>query len=78
MIKKIFCFYSKKIENGYNFQIYPGKIGKKILNNISIKSWKKWIKFQTIYINKNNLNMSNSKHINKIEKKMLNFLFFKK
>ncbi|XZR52896.1 MAG: Fe(2+)-trafficking protein [Enterobacteriaceae bacterium] len=58
--------------------MYPGKLGEKIYKQISKKTWNKWLKFQTIIINENNLNMSNNKDIEKIEYEMLNFFFKKK
>ncbi|XZR53173.1 MAG: oxidative damage protection protein [Enterobacteriaceae bacterium] len=74
-MKKIYCVYFKKLEYGHDLQIYPGKLGIKIFKTISKKAWFKWLKMQTIIINENNLNMSNSKDIKKIENKMINFLF---
>ncbi|WMC20222.1 MAG: oxidative damage protection protein [Enterobacteriaceae bacterium PSpyr] len=76
-MKKIFCLYFKQFKNGFNEQIYPGNLGKKIFKKISKKAWLKWLKIQTILINENNLNMSNIKDFKKIENKMIKFLFKK-
>ncbi|QCI26156.1 oxidative damage protection protein [Buchnera aphidicola] len=76
-MKKIFCQHYQKILEGFEEQFYPGKIGKKIYKNISKKGWKKWIKEQTIFINENNLNMTNQEHIKQVEQHMINFLFHK-
>jgi len=36
---------------------YPGELGKKILDNVSKDGWQKWLEFQTMLINENNLNL---------------------
>jgi len=36
---------------------YPGELGKKILDNVSKQGWQKWLEFQTMLINENNLNL---------------------
>jgi len=36
---------------------YPGELGKKILDNVSKEGWQKWLEFQTMLINENNLNL---------------------
>ncbi|WMC19037.1 MAG: oxidative damage protection protein [Enterobacteriaceae bacterium PSpicST1] len=76
-MKKIFCFYLKKINYKNNFRVYPGKLGEKIFKKISKCAWGKWLKKQTVLINENNFNMSNNKDIKNIEYKMINFLFKK-
>ncbi|WP_343183519.1 oxidative damage protection protein [Buchnera aphidicola] len=75
MKRKIYCYFFKKKLNGLKFQVYPGKLGKKIYNNISKKAWKKWIKKQTKFINENKLNMIHLSDQKKIKKKMKKFLF---
>ncbi|CAL4324616.1 Probable Fe(2+)-trafficking protein [Buchnera aphidicola (Periphyllus testudinaceus)] len=78
MKKKIYCNFFKKKMNGLNYQVYPGKLGKKIYNNISKKAWKKWIKKQTILINEKKLSMLKISDQKIIKKKMKKFLFQKK
>jgi len=36
---------------------YPGMLGKKILDNVSKQGWQKWLDYQTMLINENNLNL---------------------
>lgn len=76
-MKLIFCQYFKKVLEGFEDPFYPGLIGEKIFHNISKKAWNIWMKEQTKFINENNLNMLNNNHIQKVEKYMINFLFFK-
>lgn len=58
--------------------VYPGKLGKKIYQNISKKAWSQWINKQTILINEKKLNMLKLIDQKIIYKKMYNFLFKKK
>ncbi|WP_343152693.1 oxidative damage protection protein [Buchnera aphidicola] len=75
MSKKIFCYYYKQNKKKQNSQIYPGKLGKKIFNEISQCAWEKWINQQTKIINEKKLNMFDINHRKKIETYMINFLF---
>ncbi|CAL4325378.1 oxidative damage protection protein [Buchnera aphidicola] len=77
MSKKIFCSYFQKNKKKQNSQLYPGKLGKKIFDEISQCAWEKWIEKQTKIINEKKLNMFNINHRKKIEAYMLKFLFKK-
>ena len=37
---------------------YPGPLGQKILDNVSKEAWAGWIKFQTMLVNENRLNLA--------------------
>jgi len=75
MSRIIFCTFLKKNHEGQDYQVYPGKLGKKIYNQISKKAWHKWITKQTILINEKKLNMFDIMHQKEIEKEMKFFLF---
>ncbi|WP_422667436.1 oxidative damage protection protein [Buchnera aphidicola] len=75
MNRIIFCQFLQKKSEGQDFQSYPGKLGEKIYKNISKDAWKKWISYQTMFINENKLNMFNFKDRKKIEEEMKLFLF---
>ncbi|CAL4324366.1 oxidative damage protection protein [Buchnera aphidicola] len=77
-MKIVFCKYFKKMLSGFDYQFYPGDLGKKIYNNISKDAWKKWMIEQTKFINENNLNMIKISDYKKVEKHMIYFLFGKK
>lgn len=71
----IYCrFYNKK-KQGLQYPVYPGKIGKKIYENISQKAWNLWITKQTKIINEKKLNMFLKKDQELLQKKMMEFLF---
>lgn len=37
---------------------YPGPLGQKIFENVSKEAWQGWIKFQTMLVNENRLNLA--------------------
>ena len=51
------CILLKKDLEAMDRAPYPGELGKKILNNVSKEGWQKWLEFQTMLINENNLNL---------------------
>ncbi|UDG81465.1 putative Fe(2+)-trafficking protein [Candidatus Profftia lariciata] len=75
MCKKIFCTFLQKEAEQQDFQSYPGKLGKRILNEISKEAWSKWIYKQTILINERKLNMMNAHDRKLLKQKMVSFLF---
>ncbi|CAL4325896.1 Probable Fe(2+)-trafficking protein [Buchnera aphidicola (Protaphis terricola)] len=77
MDRKIFCIFLNKESEGHQSPPYPGKLGKKIYDQISKKAWNQWLIEQTKLINEKKLNMINKKDRKKIEKYMKLFLFKK-
>jgi Fe-S cluster biosynthesis and repair protein YggX len=37
---------------------YPGPLGQRILDNVSKQAWQDWLKFQTMLVNENRLNLA--------------------
>lgn len=54
---------------------YPGELGEKIKNNISLKFWQEWLSLQTMIINENHFSPIDPEHRAIIESKMVEFLF---
>ena len=75
MARTVFCEYLKQDEEGLDFQLYPGELGKRIFNSISKQAWGEWIKKQTRLVNEKKLNMMNAEHRKLLEEEMVNFLF---
>lgn len=71
----IYCLFLKKYAKGLDHICYPGKLGKRIYNNISQEAWEKWIKKQTILINENKLNLMQISDRTILEQEMKKFLF---
>ncbi|CAL4325909.1 oxidative damage protection protein [Buchnera aphidicola] len=75
MHRIIFCTFLKKKSEGQDYPPYPGKLGKKIYNEISKVAWKEWKLQQTKIINEEKLDMFNKNDRKKIEYYMKLFLF---
>lgn len=61
MARKVNCIKLGRDSEGLDFQPYPGELGKKIFENVSKEAWNEWIRLQTMLINENHLNLSDSK-----------------
>jgi Fe-S cluster biosynthesis and repair protein YggX len=60
---------------GLAFQTYPGELGKKIFDNISMQAWQTWLKHQTILINEHRLSPIEPAHRKYLEGEMEKFFF---
>ncbi len=54
---------------------YPGKLGIKILENVSREAWQMWLDHQTMLINENNLNLFEDSSQNYLKEQMEKFFF---
>lgn len=61
MARTVRCIKLGRESEGLDFQPYPGELGKRIFENVSKEAWHEWIKLQTMLINENRLNLSDSK-----------------
>lgn len=75
MSRTIYCTFLKRETEGQDFQFYPGKLGKRIYENISKEAWAQWQTKQTMLINEKKLNMMNVADRKVLEQEMINFLF---
>lgn len=60
---------------GLAFQTYPGDIGKRIFDSISMQAWQKWLAHQTILINEHRLSPIEPAHRKFLESEMEKFFF---
>ena len=58
-----------------SFQTYPGELGKKIFETISMEGWQKWLAHQTILINEHRLSPIEPEHRKFLEEEMEKFFF---
>ena len=56
-MNKVNCIKLNKELEGLDRAPYPGELGKKILESVSKEAWQKWLDYQTMLINENNLNL---------------------
>ncbi|GLX84339.1 putative Fe(2+)-trafficking protein [Thalassotalea loyana] len=75
MTRTVFCQHLKKDDDGLDFQLYPGDVGKRIFDNIGKEAWALWQKKQTMLINEHKMNMMNPDDRAFLEKTMVEFLF---
>lgn len=61
MPKTVHCIKLEREAEGLDFQPYPGELGKRIFEHVSKEAWQEWITLQTMLINENRLNLSDSK-----------------
>ncbi|PTN09449.1 oxidative damage protection protein [Nitrosomonas aestuarii] len=61
MTRTVECIKLGREAEGLDFPPYPGELGKRIYDNISKEAWREWINHQTMIINENRLNLSDSK-----------------
>jgi len=69
------CLLLKEELPGLAFQTYPGELGKKIYDNISMQAWQQWLKHQTILINEHRLSPIEPAHRKFLEEEMEKFFF---
>ena len=75
--RMVYCKLLKKELPGLAFQTYPGELGKKIFENISMEAWQKWMAHQTILINEHRLSPIEPEHRKFLEGEMENYFFGK-
>jgi Fe-S cluster biosynthesis and repair protein YggX len=73
--KKVHCLKLKKQLPGLSEQPMPGKLGEKIVNNISQQAWNEWLAHQTMLINEYRLNLLEPKSRQFLQDEMQSFLF---
>ena len=75
MTRMVHCQMLNKELEGLTFQTWPGKLGKRIYDNISQQAWAQWMKHQTLLINEHRLSPLNPEHRKFIEAEMEKFFF---
>jgi len=70
MARMVNCIKLGKEAQGLDFQPYPGELGKKVFENVSIEAWDSWLSHQTMLINEYRLNPLDPKSRKMIEQEM--------
>ena len=58
MARMVQCVKLGREAEGLERLPYPGPLGQKIFDNVSKEAWQGWIKFQTMLVNENRLNLA--------------------
>jgi Fe-S cluster biosynthesis and repair protein YggX len=73
--RMVFCQKLQKEAPGLPYMPYPGPLGQRIFDSISMEAWQLWLKQQTLIINENRLNVLDPKARTFLETEMQKFLF---
>ncbi len=71
----VFCKKLHKEAPGLVRAPYPGPLGQRIMQEISMEAWQLWLKQQTLLINENRLNVLHPDTRTFLEAEMQKFLF---
>lgn len=69
------CLKLGKELPGLRYKPLPNDLGQRIYDNISQEAWDGWVRFQTMLINENRLNLADPKAREYITKQMENYFF---
>ena len=75
MTRLVHCEKLGKELPGLNAPTYPGELGQKIFNSISMEAWQMWLKHQTMLINEKRLNVMEPESRAYLASEMEKFLF---
>ena len=71
----VYCELMKKELPGLAFQTYPGELGRRIFESISMQAWQKWLTHQTMLINEHRLSPLEPVHRKFLETEMEKYFF---
>ncbi|HOP22737.1 MAG TPA: oxidative damage protection protein [Gammaproteobacteria bacterium] len=74
-MRTINCIKYGENQQGLDYVPYPGELGQKIHNQVSLKFWQEWLQYQIMFINENRLSPINPSDRKKIEQQMEKFFF---
>ncbi|MDR2208754.1 MAG: oxidative damage protection protein [Azoarcus sp.] len=57
MTRMISCVKLGREAEGLGCPPVPGELGKRIFENVSKEAWQQWVRYQTMLINENRLNL---------------------
>lgn len=75
MTRMVQCVKLKKEAPGLAAPPYPGELGVKIYQNISMEAWQNWMDVQTRLVNENRLNLADARARKYVRQQMENYLF---
>ncbi len=75
MTRMIQCVKLGREAEGMDRAPYPGPLGQRIFENVSKEAWQGWIKFQTMLVNENRLNLADLAARKYLATQMENYFF---
>jgi Fe-S cluster biosynthesis and repair protein YggX len=61
MARMVNCVKLGREAEGLDLPPVPGALGKRIFDNVSKEAWQQWVKYQTMLINENRLNLMDAR-----------------
>ena len=75
MTRMVQCVKLGREAEGLDRPPYPGELGQRIFENVSKEAWQGWIRFQTMLVNENRLNLADPNARKYLAEQMENYFF---
>ncbi|MDD4965094.1 MAG: oxidative damage protection protein [Gallionella sp.] len=75
MSRMVQCVKLGREAEGLERLTYPGALGQRIFDQVSKEAWQGWIKFQTMLVNENRLNLADIAARKFLATQMENYFF---
>ena len=75
MARMVHCVKLGREAEGLDRPPYPGELGKRIFENVSKEAWQGWIRYQTMLVNENRLNLADPQARKYLAAQMENYFF---
>ncbi len=75
MTRMVHCVKLGRELEGLDRPPYPGELGKRIYENVSKEAWQGWIRYQTMLVNENRLNLADAQARKYLAAQMENYFF---
>jgi len=75
MSRMVNCVKLGREAEGLDRPPYPGELGARLYQNVSKEAWADWIKYQTMLINENRLNLMDARARKYLAEQMEKYFF---
>ena len=75
MARMVNCIKLGREAEGLDFPPVPGALGARIFESVSKEAWQQWVKYQTMLINENRLNLADSRARQYLTQQLQNYFF---
>lgn len=75
MTRMVHCIKLGREAEGLERPTYPGPLGLRIFDNVSKEAWQGWIRYQTMLVNENRLNLADARARKYLAEQMENYFF---
>lgn len=75
MTRMVDCAHLGKPAEGLEEVPYPGELGQRVFEQVSAEAWQKWLNHLVMVVNEYQLNSSDPKAQELVEKHLVGFLF---